>query len=500
MLKLCLTGFTEAFNPTPRLGSPEVSKSLAFLMSVPAPGTDSKDFPLHAFLSCAEIRVTPWTEQHELHAALRLTLGFLFLSPTASNYHRKLYDDEGYDLRRIYLAEADFSLIYDPQIGLDLVDLIHVLNFWSNHFCNRGVGSSYHGMALKLGQHGRSPKAWTAKLAEFNAVDMPNKWVGHFTCYHNPSKKQKSVWHHQTCAEDWTACDPLVLDFSLIDCTTESPSSMKSICWPMIFRELPCFHGSLNQTSRSHSQRFIRGFAHFQDIFSYPDMKGCGDLRMIYHHSNFRAYNALHLSGIVCPIAADHDKAGIPGFASVKMVMFRPTHSYILHCLWSFFSNVSESDEEKDGIKLLSPENRFMLNQLHQNEMTLTNFTPGQPYDPNAIDAVLFHVAALESFLDRVRLTHAEFVHIESLALDYGAANPYRLRWDDIEYSYAYEGVLTPGGKLMLGRWFKLDVNQLWQYDNDLRGGPDGVRNGNYRTDYGIEKDDIGGFVFWAEE
>lgn len=33
------------------------------------------------------------------------------------------------------------------------------------------------------------------------------------------------------------------------------------------------------------------------------------------------------------------------------------------------------------------------------------------------------------------------------------------LNWEDIEYAYGYEGVVTPGGKVMMGRWWRMGLN-----------------------------------------
>ena len=35
------------------------------------------------------------------------------------------------------------------------------------------------------------------------------------------------------------------------------------------------------------------------------------------------------------------------------------------------------------------------------------------------------------------------------------------LNWEDIEYAYAYEGVVTPGGKVMMGRWWRIGMNGI---------------------------------------
>ena len=36
------------------------------------------------------------------------------------------------------------------------------------------------------------------------------------------------------------------------------------------------------------------------------------------------------------------------------------------------------------------------------------------------------------------------------------------LSWDEIEWAYAYDGVLIPGGKTMLGRWWRIGESDLF--------------------------------------
>jgi hypothetical protein len=63
--------------------------------------------------------------------------------------------------------------------------------------------------------------------------------------------------------------------------------------------------------------------------------------------------------------------------------------------------------------------------------------------------------------------------------------DPRNLRWEDIEFAYAYEGILTSGGGVMLGRWWRVGPP-----------GPMGMGDGQeYGTGVGYER---GPFVFWA--
>lgn len=68
-------------------------------------------------------------------------------------------------------------------------------------------------------------------------------------------------------------------------------------------------------------------------------------------------------------------------------------------------------------------------------------------------------------------------------------ADPAALRWEDIEFAYAYEGVITPGGKVMLGRWWRIAPVGV------LGGQGEGQEVGNLTVGY-----ERGPFVFWSEK
>ena len=73
---------------------------------------------------------------------------------------------------------------------------------------------------------------------------------------------------------------------------------------------------------------------------------------------------------------------------------------------------------------------------------------------------------------------------IEDMENDkYEAAN---LGWEDIEYAYAYEGIILPGGKIMMGRWWMLDCGGM------------GGGEGEGREAGGGEKGERGAWVFWC--
>lgn len=72
-----------------------------------------------------------------------------------------------------------------------------------------------------------------------------------------------------------------------------------------------------------------------------------------------------------------------------------------------------------------------------------------------------------------------------------------KLEWEDIEYAYAYEGIVCPGGNVMMGRWWRMGldgagVNEGWELDCDglgvkVEGGEGWVR----RMDEDVGEDGI---------
>ena len=55
---------------------------------------------------------------------------------------------------------------------------------------------------------------------------------------------------------------------------------------------------------------------------------------------------------------------------------------------------------------------------------------------------------------------------------------------DDIEYAYAYEGILVPGGKIMMGRWWRCAEAGFGEGRELVEGGGE----------------DRGPWLFWADD
>jgi hypothetical protein len=70
------------------------------------------------------------------------------------------------------------------------------------------------------------------------------------------------------------------------------------------------------------------------------------------------------------------------------------------------------------------------------------------------------------------------------------------LNWDDIDYAYAYEGAIIPGGKIMMGRWWRLHPNG----DERTLEWNDRVSEGEGEGDVDVHMDGTGRYRFVRHE
>jgi hypothetical protein len=65
--------------------------------------------------------------------------------------------------------------------------------------------------------------------------------------------------------------------------------------------------------------------------------------------------------------------------------------------------------------------------------------------------------------------------------------DPAALRWGDVDHTYVYEGVVVPGGRVMMGRWWRLGAEGCKMGDGD-----------EYCVGEGVWERERGPFVFWG--
>jgi hypothetical protein len=81
-------------------------------------------------------------------------------------------------------------------------------------------------------------------------------------------------------------------------------------------------------------------------------------------------------------------------------------------------------------------------------------------------------------------------------SLETGFHTSGQLDWNDIDYAYAYEGVVCPGGNVMLGRWWRAGMAGVAVSDGfEIDQAGQGVPTGYDATERKVER---GPFVFWG--
>lgn len=428
--------------------------------------------------------------------ALRLSLSYLSLDP-GNTFTRQVAHPIMYDICTIYLFDRNFEVLCRAGPSLQdftvLTDhLLHILNFWSNQMCGKLGIDSYKRLGDVLAGLNRVARSWSKSLQDFTISEVPARWIGHYTCNHRSEREKKGHGSKQSCAEDWSEACPLLLDFS------ELVSSMQMRSWPNIFNTIPAF-----QRSDRWQPRYVRGTAHFQELDSIQveyDSKGRSrkvtERPGMFSRGLPNALTSYRLRGILHALP---DQEEIPGWSRMLFVLYKPHDAYMIANLAAYFDPANKNA----GMRPLSLNTISALDQAatqfsiydqavqeqQQAQMNGT-VTGGDPTSQTQIPSK----PNVSDLLASIHLSQSQVSVIEDYSHD-----PLDLQWTDIDYAYAYEGILTPGGKVMLGRFWLLDTEALWNYHvNQIILG-----TGEYVEDdlsIGVSKPDLGSFVFWADE
>ena len=140
-------------------------------------------------------------------------------------------------------------------------------------------------------------------------------------------------------------------------------------------------------------------------------------------------FTCMRLRGFIHPIKP---QSGIPGWQRVVFVLYKPTFRY----LNEVFDNATDYFGEPF-------------------EQTLNAMNAALDVEMTHAEIEGHYQARLETLLGNlkgpVRMGGELIEKMEDALTD-----PQDLDWADIEHAYAYEGVVTPGGMVMLGRWWRL--------------------------------------------
>ncbi|OAL34522.1 hypothetical protein AYO20_06152 [Fonsecaea nubica] len=360
-----------------------------------------------------------------------------------------------------------------PTHKLDTRSLLHIRNFWHRHLIQTAKGSgardiltenTYAKMARELMRHGITPKPWDRPLAEGPLLQIPTEWYGHYSTLANWPRKRLELEEVQSLAEDWHEVDPMKLDFAI------SADNQVDGFWSPIFKSVPAFQKTLPDLSQCV---FIRGLAPFVQLSPPTNPARASDaagsqstltLPAAPELSKYHPYLALRLRGVVHSIPAqaltdddeddDNDTdqdPGLPGFKRVVMILYKPNKRYLIQVL--------EHAEEEYGETYATA----LTAQMAQgNSNDNAGVGPGPGLDP-APALALDNAAEIDARLDEYLRTKlvSNPLWRDGANFDRDAVEEMEekfrlseyLEWNDIDYAYAYEGALLPGGKIMLGKY-----------------------------------------------
>ena len=371
-----------------------------------------------------------------------LSVVYLHNQPLKPIYHKEQYSDEG----------------THPKVTLDVHTLLHILNFWHGHLASviNSVYSdaipTYGEMALSLLKRGFAPRQWDRPLQE--ALNLEPRWFGHYSCTHPIPRKLCDIEEHQTCAEDWVnqfgrdGVHPLSLDIV-------STSVAGRGWWPPIFATIPIIEATCPVNNVEGGTLFVRGIAPFlappQDPALYPN------------------FTALRIRGMVHPVP---DQEEIPGWMRIVMILYKPTHRYLLAVL---DENTYDGEQEEGAFNQMSLSSApLTIDITEQSGLATTASIPedlavasGSNPPPPATSAEAVENSLKEELEERKEMRGPlgpnYFTRDFIATMEDKLHPPHELAWEDISYAYVYEGAIIPGGKIMMGRHWR--IGPPWNND-----------------------------------
>jgi hypothetical protein len=436
---------------------------------------------MHEFLSSPFFAygTAPYGKQNRLFAALQIILSHLVLHPSsefavASDFAAPVKASrENYDLTIVYLYGPTLKTLYQPEapqlegpgphnrtMTLDLNALLHIRNFWHGHLASTAT-SMYAGAVLTYGEMARTlikrdhaPRQWDTPIQK--STEVFPYWFGHYSCTHPTPRKIMDIEEHQTCAEDWIhqygnhGVHPLTLDIAMTGLTQRG-------WWPPIFATIPILESTIPEAGPRNGHQFIRGIAPFLSPLKHPDM--------------YPTYSSLRVRGIIHPLFEQEE---IPGWRRIVMVLYKPTSRYLLAVLdengadddaddpfgqiepmvGSQVPNASVESNGGEGPALSQDEMQSQTPHQGQNQHEDQTQPPTIPASPAEAEKVMKEELEareeLKGPLGPAYLTRDFIADMED-----NLHPPEELAWEDLNYAYIYEGIIIPGGKIMMGRYWR---------------------------------------------
>ena len=265
------------------------------------------------------------------------------------------------------------------------------------------------------------------------------------------------IEEHQTCAQDWIVqygnhgVHPLTLDIAT------SASSLRG-WWPPIFATIPILESTVPHAGTDSGNIYIRGIAPFLSPTKYPNM--------------YPAYMALRVRGVVHPLPEQQE---IPGWRRVVMVLYQPRSGYLLAVLDENSPDNNDPFGQIEPIAALQAPN-ININQYedaepspdqtidqgqgqNQGQLQIQNQAPvvtGNAVAANPEEAEKALREELEARDELKAPLGPAYLTRDFIAeMEDNLHPPEELAWEDIGYAWVYEGVIIPGGKIMMGRYWR---------------------------------------------
>jgi hypothetical protein len=418
-------------------------------------------------------KTPPYGKKNRLFAALQIVLSHLVLHPNSEFAAMAKDSRDNYDVRIVYLYDVPLKSIYQRQasepeqletqhkdfkLGLD--ELLHIRNFWRAHLATKvtkvyaQVGITYENMARTLVERKHAPRQWDRPIQESSEV-LPH-WFGHYSCIHATPRKIVDLEEHQTCAQDWigqhgdNGVHPLTLDIA-------TTALLQRGWWPPIFATMPILESTVPHAGAGSGHVYIRGIAPFLAPPNNPDL--------------YPAYTALRVRGVIHPIP---DQQEIPGWRRIIMVLYQPTSRYLLAVL----DENSPDEDENNPFSQIEPLADLQAQNLSSNQNggggqavaqdLLHVVEQGQPQEQAQTQAQAQAVAAnseeTEETMRKELEARAElkaplgpaYLKRDFIAnMEDNLHPPEELAWEDLSYAWVYEGIIIPGGRIMMGRYWR---------------------------------------------
>nr|KAK5443904.1 hypothetical protein LTR18_005165 [Exophiala xenobiotica] len=440
------------------------------------------------FLSCSSFPKTlkkgrqKYGQPHPVFDALQLVLSHLLLSPASPMALAVKSTRDDYNLALVYNWDRPFATLYrqlpkkkktatprrtklpnlkprtpkatEPDFELDTHALLHIRTFWHRHLITGSPGANNHGQMNSLDEHtyagmardlcdaGITARKWDHMLEE-GLPAIAEEWYGHYSSVHPWPKKRQNLEEVQSDAEDWSSAHPMKLDISISE--ENRPKN-----WPPVFQDIPALRDTLPEGLDSCVT--FRGIAPFVDLREMQLQKSSekSATKGVPSFPKYHPYMALRVRGVIRPIESQprpdqitHSNATIPGWSRLVMVMYKPTSEYLL--------DVLEYKEGNYGGTFATTLTTQML-QAGQ-------IQPGQALDHEVIERERKEHIKKKLLADPMWQTPASIDKEVIAAMEEKFSASEHLQWEDMEYAYAYEGVLLPGGKIMMGRYWGCGLN-----------------------------------------